>query len=560
MPTPPTRRRLVPAALAVAAASCFLFFWRLADRDLWSSHEARAGMDAQTMVEDGAWGLPRLFDGRAELQKPPLYYWLVAGLARLRGGAVDAWAVRLPAALAALGCVLAVAAGLGALRRRPAAGLLAAAVLGTAVHFVWLARIARIDMPLTLTVTVAVGCFYLARREGRNTHKPEAQAKEDGSLRGSHKPEAPAKERAFLRWRFRLVGPAKDGAILRWRFRLVGPGGRRLGTGWLLLAGYLALALAMLLKGPIGFVLPAAVVAAHLLVEGDLRPSRWRGWGRLATDLGLWWGVPLVLILTAPWFFYADLATEGEFGRVFFWHHNLGRGLGGTGLRSNPGWFYLPQFASDFLPWSVLLLPALFASWRRGWLRTDPDARFGLTWFAAVGFVLSLARFKRADYLLPAYPGAALFLGCALRRWSRRSRRAGAAWLVPAVAGLTVLAWAVRIGWLLPAQESFRDYRAFAAAVRRLAPRPRPVVFFRTEAHALAFHLGRPLDVLVQWEKLRDLVARPGAHYVVMPPDSVRDCPRFLPGVRLEPVLSNTDLSGGRHERPLVLLRAAPAE
>src|SRR5262249_19940648 len=209
--------------------------------------------------------------------------------------------------------------------------------------------------------------------------------------------------------------------------------------------------------------------------------------------------------------------------------------------------FYFPQFASDFLPWTVLLLPALFLSWRRGWLRTDPDARFGLTWFAAVGLVLSLSRFKRADYLLPAYPGAALFLGCALCRWSRRTRRAGAVWLVPAVAGLAVLAWVVRIGWWLPAQESFRDYRAFAAAVRRLAPQPRPVVFFRTEAHALAFHLGRPLDVLVQWEKLHDRVARPGMHYVVMPPDSACDCPRFLPGVRLEKVLCNTDLSGGRH-------------
>jgi 4-amino-4-deoxy-L-arabinose transferase-like glycosyltransferase len=401
-------------------------------------------------------------------------------------------------------------------------------VLATAIHFVWLARIGRIDMPLTLTVTVAVGCFYLARQQGTNLHKPEAQAKET--------------------------------VHLRLRFRLVGSGVPRQGTRRLLLTGYFALALGVLLKGPIGFVLPTAIVGVHLLVEGDLRPSRRRHWGRLANSLGVWWGLPLVLVLTAPWFLWADAATEGEFGRVFFWYHNLGRGLGGSGLRSNPWWFYFPQFAGDFLPWSVLLVPAAWWYWRRGWLRRDPDARFGLTWLAAVVLVLSLSRFKRADYLLPAYPGAALFLACALRRWWRRARRAGAAWLVPAVAGLTVLGWAVRLGWLLPAQEAFRDYRAFAAEVRRLAPRPQPVVFFRTEAHALAFHLGRPLDVLVQWEKLRDLVARPGTHYVVMPPDSAQECPRFLPGVRLEKVLSNTDLSGGRHERPLVLLRTAPAE
>src|SRR5262245_60995661 len=92
-------------ALGVLAVSSLLFFYRLADRDLWSSHEARAGMDAQVLLDDGAWGLPHLFDGRPEMQKPPLYYWLVAALAWLRGGRVDAWAVRLPSALAALGCV-----------------------------------------------------------------------------------------------------------------------------------------------------------------------------------------------------------------------------------------------------------------------------------------------------------------------------------------------------------------------------------------------------------------------------------------------------------------------
>ncbi|MGH7226583.1 MAG: glycosyltransferase family 39 protein, partial [Gemmataceae bacterium] len=117
---------------------------------MWSSHEARAAMDAQTILDDGDWGLPRLYDGRLELQKPPLYYWLVAALARLRGGGVDAWAVRLPSAASALLCVLAVAVGLSIGRRRAAAGVLAAAVLATAVHFTWLARIGRIDMPLTL--------------------------------------------------------------------------------------------------------------------------------------------------------------------------------------------------------------------------------------------------------------------------------------------------------------------------------------------------------------------------------------------------------------------------
>src|SRR5262249_61237606 len=92
-------------AVCVFVVIFVLFFHRLADRDLWSSHEARAAMDAQTIIDDGGWWLPHLYDGRAELQKPPLYYWLVALIARARGGIVDAWAVRLPATLSALGCI-----------------------------------------------------------------------------------------------------------------------------------------------------------------------------------------------------------------------------------------------------------------------------------------------------------------------------------------------------------------------------------------------------------------------------------------------------------------------
>ncbi len=198
-----------------------LFFHRLAERDLWSSHEARAGMDAQTILDDGAGGLPRLYDGRLELQKPPLYYWLVAGIAKLRGGEVDAWAVRLPAAGAATLCVLAVGLGLGWGRQRLAAGLMAATVLATAVHFTWLARIGRIDMPLTLSVTLAVGAAYLARGwEGR--------------------------------------------------------------VRWLLLGlTYLSVAAGVHLKGPIGLVLPAAVLIAHVALEcGPPSPRRWRNWRR----------------------------------------------------------------------------------------------------------------------------------------------------------------------------------------------------------------------------------------------------------------------------------------
>src|SRR5579871_793133 len=101
MTASPARQRLLLSALCGV-----LFFHGLGDRDLHSSHEARAAQNAQMVLSEGHWLLPRLYDGHLELQKPPLYYWLVALLGWAGGGEVGPWAVRLPAALSALGCVL----------------------------------------------------------------------------------------------------------------------------------------------------------------------------------------------------------------------------------------------------------------------------------------------------------------------------------------------------------------------------------------------------------------------------------------------------------------------
>lgn len=480
-----------------------LFFHRLADRDLWSSHEARAAMDAQTILDDGSWGLPRLYDGRLELQKPPLYYWLVASFAWPRGGVVDAWAVRLPAAGAATLCVLLLGIGLGAGCKRWPVGLMAAAMSATALHFTWLARIGRIDMPLTLSVTLALGGWYLAR-------------------------------------------------------------GRPRGKRWpLLVLAYLSLAAGILLKGPIALVLPVAVMGLHLLVELGLpRPRYWGAWRAVLSELGVGWGAILVVVVTLPWFVWANHSTGGDFFRVFVWHHNLERGFGGSSLRANPWWFYLPQFVGDFMPWSLFFPVALWWAYRRGLLRNDAEARFGLIWFVGMLLVLSCSRFKRADYLLPAYPGAAVFLGCVGQHWigalAPKQRRFAVSAFV-SLAGIMVMLWLARVEWQLPAQAPYRDYRVFAARIRRLAPCPEEIVFFRTEAHPLAFHLGRPLAIVVEWSELNARLLQPGTHYLVTPPQYAEESNLYLRGLHLERVLGNTDLSGGTHEHPLVLLRAESA-
>src|SRR5262249_50138336 len=287
-----------------------------------------------------------------------------------------------------------------------------------------------------------------------------------------------------------------------------------------LVIGWLACAVGVLLKGPLGLALPAAVVAALLLLEGRW-PAFWElgEWRRLLGEVGVWWGLPLALLVCLPVFVWLQWASDGSFFHDFIWLHNVQRGLGGSRLRSHAWWLYVPYLLLYLLPYSPLLLAAF---WRRLW-RDDPLARLGLAWTVGVLVLLSAARFKRADYLLPAYPGAALFLGCivARRRWS--------AALVGVVAAVMLAGWFVRIERQLPDEESYRDYRPFASLIREQATASQEVIFFRAEAHALAFRVGRPMAVVVEWPKLRERLG--GVRYVVMPPGEIDEARRQLSGV-----------------------------
>src|SRR5262249_29037925 len=152
---------------------------------------------------------------------------------------VDAWSVRLPAAVAALGGAVLLCV-LGYLRGRPLAGCFAACIQATALHYTWLARIGRIDMPLALAIGTCLGAFYIACRTGVESEKART-----------------------------------------WSF---------------LVLAYVAAALAILLKGPIGVVLPVVVVLVFLAAEKQLpAPWRLRAWLELANRFGVWWGVPLLL-------------------------------------------------------------------------------------------------------------------------------------------------------------------------------------------------------------------------------------------------------------------------
>jgi 4-amino-4-deoxy-L-arabinose transferase-like glycosyltransferase len=342
-------------ALLLGGAALLLLA-RLGATGLWAPDEPRYGHVAETLrsMEFGSAGLVLLhMNGEPYTQKPPLYYWLAAVAGAPLGQVTEA-AARLPSALAGIALV-ALTLGFGARLVGGASAALGAAFLLTTFEFADNARRAQLDVVLALFETLALAAF----------------------------------------WRFdRGMQPRAA-----------------------LLAMHASLGLAVLTKGPVGFLVPLLVMASFLAWERRLRelPRALPWWGlALSIGPGLAWIAAAVAL--APPGFFGDAVSENLFGRFF---------AGSSHPR--PFYYYVYQLPIQSLPW-IALAPLLVwaaprvlgadagAEERRAW-------RFLVAWVAASFAFFSLSSGKRGLYLLPALPAVALLLADALGRWVARARR-----------------------------------------------------------------------------------------------------------------------------------------
>ncbi len=213
-PSPPRSWfRRTPLLLLLAVAAC-LFFVALGRLSLIEPDEGRNAEVAREMVVKGDWIVPH-FDGFAYLDKPPVYFWLVAASFKL-GGFSEASA-RFSSALAALGTMLLV----WFLARRmfdDRTGLYAGIIFATSPLVVIFAREVIFDMTLTFFVTAAMVCYWLGETSARR---------------------------------------------------------RRLWDGLF----FAAMGVATLTKGPVGFLLPLLSILAYQALSGRLRRLKEMNWG-----------------------------------------------------------------------------------------------------------------------------------------------------------------------------------------------------------------------------------------------------------------------------------------
>jgi 4-amino-4-deoxy-L-arabinose transferase-like glycosyltransferase len=185
-------------------------------------------------------------------------------------------------------------------------------------------------------------------------------------------------------------------------------------------AMFLALALGVLIKGPVmlAWALGGSLAAALLLRRADA--LRWLGW---------WPGWFAFLALAGGWFALAT-ARHPEYPRYAFLEESFERLTSGTFKREQPWWFVPAVLAGGALPWS-LATPWLALRHRAGGVGRAPVPGGRIAARVALGFVLfaavffTLSRSKLVTYLLPALPPLAWLAAAAWIRHAGPARRWG---------------------------------------------------------------------------------------------------------------------------------------
>jgi len=122
------------------------------------------------------------------------------------------------------------------------------------------------------------------------------------------------------------------------------------------------------------------------------------------------------------------------------------------------------------------------------------------------------------------------------------------------LAGVFV-AWLAMTQFVEPREQAREEKRRFAEMIRSHAPAPETILQFRMESHLLSYHLGSPVQTLVEWGELNDFLVVPGPRFVVMPPEYVYTASVICTSRKLVEIGKLEDFTGGKPHRPLVFLR-----
>ena len=382
----------------IVLAAGVICFVNLGVTGLWDLDEALYTSISREMSARGDW-VVTTYNSALFCEKPPLMFWLMMGSFEFLG--VSEFSARLPAAILAIGTALATYY----LARRlfsAEVGFWAALATTSNIIFTVSARAATVDSALLFITTLAMAVFAKGARIGEAV---ESQ------------PEVSHGKLVFLP------------------------------TAWSVYACLgILLGLAVLAKGPIGFLLPAASLGLFLLVMNGpaaapvsgaaswtvrARAALWRAVALFSPRrlLCVTWAMrPLTVLaftvlVALPWYVAITWRTDGQWLDQFVNKYNL-RPFSKPFLgHGGPFYYHFVVVLIGLFPWSVFLGPTIINAYRaiRARGKDLPSYVFVVCWIGAFFGFWSLCSTKLPHYVLPAYPALAILTGCFLQAWIERA-------------------------------------------------------------------------------------------------------------------------------------------
>ena len=382
--------------IAVAAVS---YFTALGSTWLWDEDEAFFATAAAEMHRHNDWIVPT-FNEELFAHKPPFMYWMMR-LGFLTFG-VNELGARFFSGVFGIATAL-VTYHIGRRLFDARTGLWAALALATCLMWSIVSRASTADAYLGFFIASSLLLYVRSVFPPRDDDAPA---------------EVP-------------VAPSLAATLDRW-----------VPASWSTWIGmYALMALAVLVKGPIGVLLPGATIGLFVLCQAPTFSALndglvKRAFARLRTMIfafpATFWrmrpltAIAAVLLIAGPWFVAVSIKTDGAFLNEFFGVHNFGRFLKPMENHRGPIVYYLPVIAIGFFPWSIFAMPtALHAAFAP---RDRSRHLFVLCWAGwMIGF-FSIASTKLPNYVLPAYPALALMTASWLAAWATHKDTLSARW------------------------------------------------------------------------------------------------------------------------------------
>lgn len=160
-------------------------------------------------------------------------------------------------------------------------------------------------------------------------------------------------------------------------------------------------ALAVLTKGPVGLVLPVAVVGLYLIFKKDLKSL---------IKFPFVSGGLVFILVALPWYYMMYKAHGTDFTGHFFGFQNITRFLHPEHRSGDVFYYYLPIILGGFYPCSIFLPYGGYKLRKDYRLNTAPYL-FLIIWISVFLVFFSVSRTKLPTYIFPLFPALAVIIG-----------------------------------------------------------------------------------------------------------------------------------------------------